>query len=347
MSETATATAIMPEPVGRRPPPAPYEGSAAERIAKRYVERHWQGETYYGRNVVKPSPFSWVVWVYIFVGGLSGSAAILAALADLFGDEESKSIVSRGRHLAAIGSAIGAPLLIADLHTPQRFFNMLRIYRATSPMSIGSWILTGFGAGAVATAGADLLGWRAIARVMQVPTALLGAGMSVYTAALLSATNTPFWAAMPRLLAARFGSSAMASAAAALSLAERIDGNDAGARKLDRIAAVATAAELAVTMATPGRLRAVGLERPVRQDKWAMIDRFGAAGLGVVVPLGCYAVARLGRKQNRTLGVAAALGILAGGLLMRMSLMYAGQDSANSAQDYFRFTERPRRERGG
>jgi formate-dependent nitrite reductase membrane component NrfD len=78
-----------------------------------------------------------------------------------------------------------------------------------------------------------------------------------------------------------------------------------------------------------------------------MIDRFGAAGLGVVVPLGCYAVARFGRKQNRALGVAAALGILAGGLLMRMSIMYAGQDSARSAQDYFRFTERSRRERGG
>lgn len=344
MSDTITEAATMPEPVGLRPTATPGGLRAAQEVAARETARRWQGETYYGRNVVKPSPFHWVVWVYIFVGGLSGSTAILSTVADLAGGAGSRNIVSRGRHIAALGAIAGAPLLIADLHTPQRFFNMLRIYRATSPMSIGSWILTGFGACSAATAGADLLGWRLVARIMQVPSALLGAGMSVYTATLLSATSTPFWAAAPRLLAARFGSSAMASAAAALSLAERIDGNEAAAQKLDGVAAVANAAELAVSVAAEERCRAVGIDR---RGTWATVDRIGAAGLGALLPLGCYAVQSLARRPNRKLAVAAALGILAGGFIMRMSVMYAGQDSAKSAADYFRFTERPRAERGG
>jgi protein NrfD len=339
-------TATVPEPVGRRPPPAAHQVLAAQVVAEQHLDRRWQGQTYYGRNVVKPSPFSWMVWVYIFIGGLSGSAAILAALAELIGDETTRGVVSRGRHIAALGALAGAPLLISDLHTPQRFFNMLRIYRATSPMSIGSWILTGFGAGAAVTSGADLLGWRGAARAAQVPTALLGAGMSVYTAALLSATSTPLWAAAPRLLAARFGASAMASAAAALSLLERNGGTAAAAKRLDRVAVVAIAAELAVSLAARKRYRAVGVDRALREGKWAVLDKIGATGIGMLLPLGCHAFQRFGR-QNGKAAVAAAIGILVGSLMMRASIMYAGQSSASSGPDYFRFTERPRPERGG
>ena len=36
-------------------------------------------------------------------------------------------------------------LLVADLGRPERFPNMLRIVKARSPMSMGSWALTGFG----------------------------------------------------------------------------------------------------------------------------------------------------------------------------------------------------------
>jgi hypothetical protein len=43
--------------------------------------------------------------------------------------------------LALAGAVVGAPLLIIDLKAPGRFYNMLRIYRTSSPMSFGSFIL--------------------------------------------------------------------------------------------------------------------------------------------------------------------------------------------------------------
>ena len=62
---------------------------------------------------------------------------------------------------------------------------------------------------------------RKAADMMQVPAAFLGAGMSTYTAALLSSTSTPVWSAAPQALAVQFGTSAMATAAATLSLGSR------------------------------------------------------------------------------------------------------------------------------
>ncbi|MBV9612936.1 MAG: polysulfide reductase NrfD, partial [Acidobacteriaceae bacterium] len=39
-------------------------------------------------------------------------------------------------------------MLIHDLGRPERFLNMLRVFRITSPMSVGSWILTVFSSAA-------------------------------------------------------------------------------------------------------------------------------------------------------------------------------------------------------
>lgn len=330
----------MPEPVGHSPRP---QSAAPLPVAReggaRHLARGWEGETYYGRNVVKPSPFNWMVSTYIFLAGLSGSAEIIATVADLAGAGEERRMVSRGRRLALLAVAAGPPLLIADLHTPARFANMLRIFRRTSPMSIGSWVLTGFGGFAVATAGADALGRHGLARVVQIPAALLGAGMSVYTAALLAATSTPLWAAAPRLLAVRFGSSAMASAAALMALAERADGDPGTAARLDGIAAAGTAVDLAASLAAGRVYREKGVDAPLRETPWGAAHRLGAEGAGAVVPLACYAAGRLGGRRSAGLAIAAAVGILAGGAIMRFAVLYAGNASARRAPDYFRFTE--------
>ena len=46
----------------------------------------------------------------------------------------------RGSYALA-GVAVSPPLLISDLGRPERFLNMLRVFKVTSPMSVGSWIL--------------------------------------------------------------------------------------------------------------------------------------------------------------------------------------------------------------
>src|SRR5699024_12219505 len=83
-------------------------------------------------------------------------AAVLAAGAQLTG----RVALRRSGRLAALGTAgLGAVALVRDLGRPERFVNMLRTLKVTSPMSVGSWILTAFstGAGVAAAAEADRL----------------------------------------------------------------------------------------------------------------------------------------------------------------------------------------------
>jgi hypothetical protein len=191
-------------------------------------------------------------------------------------------------------------------------------------MSIGSYVLTGFGAASALTAVADWLGWRRVARAAQIPAAVAGAGLCTNTAALLSSTRTPRWAAEPRRLGGRFASSAMASGAAALALAERLDGEPANARTLDRLALAATAAELALAGVSGRRLRGPEL---------------AVLALGAGLPLAGYGLNLVRQRRSPGLSIAASLAVLAGGMLMRQAVLRAGQRSAERPREYFRLTQ--------
>jgi protein NrfD len=312
--------------------PAALFGRHRERLPAEPPE--YRGPTYYGRPALKASPWTWEVAAYIFLAGLGGSAQIIATGADLLGGPGARSIVRNGRHVALAAALLGAPLLISDLKTPRRWYNMLRIFRPTSPMSIGSYVLTTFGAASAITALGQLLDERRghrvsgrVAKAAQIPAALAGAGMSTYTGALLSATSTPMWAAEPGLLAARFACSAMATGAAALSLTEQID-EPANSRVLDRVALTATAAELAVSVVSERRQRAKGVGRPLRQGGWGVAHTFGALALGAGVPLACYGLNLMRKRRSRNLSIAASLAVLAGGMIMRQAVLHAGQQAA-------------------
>ncbi|WP_434620766.1 hypothetical protein [Azospirillum sp. B2RO_4] len=92
-------------------------------------------------------------------------------MADLFGGPGMEQTARNARHVAMIGATLGPMLLIGDLHTPSGWYNMLRIFRRTSPMSIGSYILFSFGAFSAVTAAADWMGMKRVARMAQVPAA--------------------------------------------------------------------------------------------------------------------------------------------------------------------------------
>ncbi len=226
--------------------------------------RAWSGTTYYGRPQVKPAPFNnALVGGYIFLAGLSGGAMILSTLLDLLRGRAAERTIGRGRYLALLAPTVGTGLLVADLHTPRRFYNMLRLFKTTSAMSIGSWLLVGFGLFSTLTAAAHRLArasgrrWlRGVARAAQVPAAATGAGLATYTASLLAGTSTPLWAAAPRALAVKFGASSMAAGAAALSLGE---GRSSLGRDLDKVALAALAVELAATVSQNETYRRVGI----------------------------------------------------------------------------------------
>ncbi|WP_428487454.1 NrfD/PsrC family molybdoenzyme membrane anchor subunit [Rhodopila sp.] len=290
----------------------------------------WNGPTYYGRPQLKPAPFKKsLVGGYVFLAGVSGGAQLLATLLDLTRGDAVRGVVRRGRMLALLAPVIGSPLLIADLHTPKRFYNMLRVFKHTSPMSIGTWILTAFSLFSGATAAAQVLmdrvgGFGRIAKLAQVPAAAAGAGLGTYTAGLFSATSTPFWAAATRALAVRFAASSIASAAAALSLcADRRDVR----QDLDMVCAGALAVELAATLAAEEVNRRTGVDRAQDGVDGAM-DRIGAVGIGTLLPLGLLSVALLTGSRSRTLSGSAACAVLGGSLMMRIAMIGSGEASA-------------------
>ena len=307
----------------------------------------WTGPTYYGRPQLKSAPFNnWVVGGYVALAGLSGSSALISAIADLVrgGHRETAGVVRRGRYLALLAPTFGSALLVWDLHTPQRFYNMLRVAKRTSPMSIGTWILMSFsvfsGVAAAAQFVADRvpgLHWlRGAARLGGVPAAAAGAGLSTYTAALLAATSTPLWAAAPRSLALRFGSSSVASGAAVLALSER---SARTGRVLDQIALAALATELAGAAISRETYKRKGVDAALGGG-WGHVEKLGVTGMGIVLPLGLYAASlALNRHRSHGLSRLASAAVLGGSLLLRVSVMEAGDKSADDPEISFRFTQ--------
>src|SRR5919112_9087 len=98
--------------------------------------------SYYGRAVLKEPVWSWEIPWYFFAGGLAGASSNLALVARLTGND---TLARRARIAAVGGAAVSPVLLIMDLGKPERFYNMLRVFKPTSPMSVGTWVLSAFG----------------------------------------------------------------------------------------------------------------------------------------------------------------------------------------------------------
>ena len=283
------------------------------------------------------------------LAGARGSAQIIASAADLVGDPALAPIIRNGRYIALGATVLGGPLLIIDLHTPQRWYNMLRIFRKTSPMSIGTWVLMSFGPLSAALAAAQFTAdrghsssraeQRAI-KLLQIPAALTGMAMSTYTGALLSATSTPLWAAAPRRIAAVFGVSAMASGAAALTIAEQGRHVSEAHRALNCIALAASALELFLLLSLRQRFREQGVDGALSESGWGLAYDLGAVAIGAGVPVLHHVESMIKPKQPSRPALVIPLAVLAGGFLLRHILLRAGNVSAKRPKDYFRFTGR-------
>jgi hypothetical protein len=89
---------------------------------------------------------------------------------------------------------------------------MLRVFKVTSPLSVGTYILSPFAAAAGATAAVELLGWfPRLKRFGGVVAALFGGPLATYTGVLLANTAVPSWHAAHTQLPYVFGGSAMAA----------------------------------------------------------------------------------------------------------------------------------------
>jgi hypothetical protein len=182
---------------------------------------------YYGQPVVRPPVWTWEIPTYFFVGGLAGMSAVIALGAALFPHPE---VARTAMWIAAVGTMLSPVLLILDLGRPRLFINMLRVFKPQSPMSMGAWILAGFGSCVVPGLIAlelhtshlfggsieQILG--VVAEILVFGSAMFGVLLATYTGVLIGATAIPAWFLHHRLLPIHFGTTGLGSAAALLEL---------------------------------------------------------------------------------------------------------------------------------
>ena len=288
--------------------------------------------SYHGQPILKAPVWSNEIPAYFYFGGVAGASAGLAYLSELRGD----TVLSRrswGVSMAAL--SVAPPLLISDLGKPTRFLNMLRMFKVTSPMSVGSWVLSGSG---TFTALAALNAWTGrlprLGRIAGPAAALFGLPLSTYTAALIANTAVPVWHEARRLLPWVFGSGAPLGAGAAAVLGTPPE-HAAPARRL-ALGAAALEGPLMELMAH--RLGEQG--EPYKHGApalWANVSRVSmVSGAGLLLRSGA---------RSRPAAVAAGALLSVGAVATRWSVFKAGFQSASDPK-YVVGPQRGRIERG-
>jgi formate-dependent nitrite reductase membrane component NrfD len=90
--------------------------------------------------------FEWGLLVvnYLFLAGISAGAFAASSFAVYLGGKQYENLARLAAYLAPFPAAIGTALLILDLGNPLNFWRLFVTVQFTSPMSIGTWLLTGF-----------------------------------------------------------------------------------------------------------------------------------------------------------------------------------------------------------
>lgn len=288
------------------------------------------GPTYYDQPVIKEPVWIWSVPAYFYTGGAAAGAAILGAVAQAADRDGYDDLVRRCRDLAAAGTTLGTIFLIHDLGRPARFLNMLRVFRPSSAMSMGSWTLA---ATATTAAGAALLprlGARRLGDVAGVATAALSPVLGTYTAVLLSDTAVPLWQATRRTTPPLFAASAMVAATSALDLFPLQERERTVVRRLGTAAKAAELVADAAVERAAGRVERVG--RPLHDGAsgslWRLAKTCTAASLAAdVVPVPA--------RWRRTRDVVAAALATTGSIALRFGLFHAGMASARDPRATF------------
>ena len=272
--------------------------------------RPQSADSYYGRPVLK-APV-WKAWIptYFFAGGLAAGSSLVALGGRLTGRRR----LARRARLAALGAiGVGSVCLVADLGRPERFANMLRVAKPTSPMSVGSWLLALYGPAVGVAAATDLLGvLPAVGLAADVGAALVAPAVATYTGVLVADTAVPIWHEARMELPVLFAAGAAASAGGVSLMVNRA----AESGPALRLAAAGGLAELVTWKVMEKRLG--GLAEPYRRSRLSrMAEALTVTGtVAVLVPA---------RHRLRRLGAAL---LVAGAAITRFVVAEGGKASA-------------------
>lgn len=272
---------------------------------------------YYRLPLLKEPVWIWSVPAYFYVGGVAGGSALLAAL--LHRRRGYRTLAGWCRLFAFLGSTAGPALLTWDLGKMLRFAYMLRVFRPSSPMSIGSWSLAGTG---LLSTISLFLGNRRAARPAAIGTAAGGLILAGYTGVLLGNTANPLWQGRRNLLPVLFTASSVASTSGLL---EMLDLNGRESKVVERFGLVGKIGEVA-SMVAMERETAIHPEasRGLREGKggvlWKGAEAMVAAGIVVsLIPVSS------GFKRR----LSGALTTI-GAVCLRFALLESGKEAARS-----------------
>jgi formate-dependent nitrite reductase membrane component NrfD len=285
-------------------------------------------QSYYGKPIVKEPVWKAEIPFYLFTGGVAGGASVLHGLARLTGNHR---LARSSLYIGAVADAVSPVLLVSDLGRPERFLNMLRVFKVTSPMSVGSWILFVSSGASTTAATLELLGALRPAKwLAEAVSFVTGPPLATYTGALLANTAIPVWSEARDELPWLFGASAAASAGATAAMVTPA----AAAGPARRAAVAGVAAELGLVRLMRRRLGFVGEVYELGEaGRYARVSKVcAAAGAGLL--------ALRGRRSRPAAVVGGAL-VLAGEVALRWSVFKAGFQSARDP----RYTVLPQRKR--
>ena len=290
--------------------------------------------TYYGRPMLKPSVWSADIPLYYFLGGAAGAALTLGAAIQLASrghrqPRELRRLSAQCHWIGIAGSTAGAAFLIHDLGRSSRFVYMMRVFRPSSPMNMGSWILAGAAPAAIVTGLAVNRGGAlgAIGEAAGYVSGVFGAALAGYTGVLVANTVLPIWQDARRWMPALFIASSAASAASVL----------------DILFAQGAAGRTTAVFGTAGRIAEIACAKRVEQlaSKIAEVGQpfhhgpparlWKAASLFTLASLAVSAIPRTSPRRRRLAGL---LGV-AGGLCLRFAIHALGDASARNPRAAF------------
>jgi len=286
--------------------------------------------TYYERPLLKmPHWDGWNVVTYLFLGGVTGGLSVIGALATSRRESDRKL----KRTLAVTSfvlSAANPAVLTPHLGRPERFFNMLRIVKFKSPMSLGSWCLVFYSS----CAGMNAL--RIFPQFFGFAQSIFGTFLMGYTGVLISATANPLWSSGKRHIPAAFVCSSMSSACALSSLLSTLEGNREVVHRLERLEMIAALGELAVL--THFEQTSGDYGKPLFTGTHGEQLRKYTVRAGILAPLALNlvgAVVPLPQPVNAVRTVVSSVLTLLGGYILRDTVVRAGRASVNNPRAAF------------
>jgi formate-dependent nitrite reductase membrane component NrfD len=300
-------------------------GSGEQPVVDKAQFRSYYGVPVISKPVWKPQDIAG----YLFLGGLAGASSVVAAAAQLSGRP---ALARASKVTSTVAAGLSGLALVHDLGRPDRFFNMLRVLKPSSPMSVGSWLLASYAPMSAAASFSAVTGrLRLAGTVGTAGAAALGPGVATYTAALIANTAVPAWHDGYRHLPFVFAASA-ASTAAGLGMAAAPLHETTPVRRLGITAALAEWGLLQLMKRSMGEAGEAFSE----SEKGHRYERAAAAAIA-----GGVALAALAGRRSRLASALSGSAIVAGSALTRFAIFEAGVTSAENP----RYTIVPQRRR--